>query len=82
MMVLAIWIEYPFDVAVQRSHDADPCEHRRAAKIGDKYERFDSGLPFRERGLFLRKASNVCRGVPQRTQHSAVGEGDGVVEFA
>jgi hypothetical protein len=56
------------------SHDADPCEHRRAAEIGDEYERLDHGLPFRQRGFFLRKGSNVCRRVAQRAQLSAVGE--------
>jgi hypothetical protein len=43
MTIFAIGIIYPFDVAVQRYHDADPCEHRRAAEIGDEYERLDRG---------------------------------------
>jgi len=47
-----------------------------------EHERLDRNLPFRQRGFFLRKASNVCRRVAQRAQLSAVGEGDRVVEFA
>jgi hypothetical protein len=31
MRVFAIGIEHALDVAVQRSHDTDPREHRRAA---------------------------------------------------
>jgi hypothetical protein len=41
-----------------------------------------AGLPFRQRGFFLRKASTVCRRVAQRAQLSAVGKADRVVEFA
>ena len=50
--------------------------------IGDEYESLDRGLPFRQRGFFLWKASNVCRRVAQRAQLFAVGEGDRVVKFA
>jgi hypothetical protein len=32
-------------VAVQRSHDADPGEHGRPAKLGKKKQRFHRGLP-------------------------------------
>ena len=45
MMVFAIGIEHALDVAVQRSHDADAREHRRAAR--DQDQGFHSGLPLR-----------------------------------
>jgi len=47
MVVFAIGIENPFDVAIQGRHDADPREHRRAAQRRDQHQRFDCGLPFR-----------------------------------
>jgi hypothetical protein len=31
MMLFPIWIEHPFDMSVQRPHDADARHHRRAA---------------------------------------------------
>jgi hypothetical protein len=45
MMFFAIGIEHAFDVSVQRPHDADPGEHRRAAVLGDQEKQFDRGLP-------------------------------------
>jgi len=48
----------------------DPYEHRRAAKFGDEYERLDRGLRFRQRGLFLWKASNVCCPGARKAQQS------------
>jgi hypothetical protein len=38
--------ELPFDVTIQRPHDADPGEHRRAAALGNQQQRFHRGLPF------------------------------------
>jgi hypothetical protein len=63
-------------------HHSDPSKHRGSAAIGDEYERLERGLPFRERGFFLWKASNVCRRVAQRAQLFAFGEDDRIVEFA
>jgi hypothetical protein len=47
-MVLAIWIELANMAAVQRSHDANPREHRWAAALDDQHQRLDGGLPFLE----------------------------------
>jgi hypothetical protein len=74
-------IEHALDVAVQRFHDANASEHRRAAEIGNEYQRLNRGPPFCHRGFFLWKASNVCRRVAQRAKLSAAGEGNRIVEF-
>src|SRR5207248_908535 len=50
MMLFASWIKHPFDVPVQRLHDADPSEHRWPAEIGDQDQRFHSRMPFRRLG--------------------------------
>jgi len=47
MRVFAIGTEYPFDVAVQRFHDADPREHRRPAQCRDQHQGFHGSLPLR-----------------------------------
>jgi hypothetical protein len=82
MLVFSRWIEHALDMAAQRFHHADVREHRRAAEIDDEYERLDRGLPFRQRGFFLRKASNVGRRFAQCPQLAAIGEGDRILEFA
>jgi hypothetical protein len=47
MVGLAVWIELANVVPVQRPHDADPREHRRAAvAFGDEDQGFHRGLPF------------------------------------
>jgi len=48
MGVLAVGIEHPFDVSVQRPHDADARHHRRAVKLDDQKQGFDRGLPLVE----------------------------------
>jgi hypothetical protein len=42
MMVFAIGIKRPLDVPVQRFHDANPREHRRAVTFGNQDQRFPS----------------------------------------
>lgn len=44
MMLFPIWIEHPFDMSVQRPHDADARHHRRAAVLGDQEKHFDRSL--------------------------------------
>jgi hypothetical protein len=36
MMTFALDIKHLFDVTVQRPHDADPGQHRRAAGLGNE----------------------------------------------
>jgi len=79
MLFLPCRIEHALGVSVQGPHDADT---RGSAAIGDERERLDRGLPFRQRGFFFWKASNVCRRVAQRAQLFALGEDDRIVEFA
>ena len=51
--------------AVQRSHDSNPCHHRRAAAAA-QHQRFNRRLPFREVGLLLRQLRDVVGRVLQR----------------
>jgi hypothetical protein len=46
MVVFAIGIENALDVTVQRFHDTDASEHRRAVVFGHQNQRFHRGLPF------------------------------------
>jgi hypothetical protein len=49
MMIFARRIRHPFDVTVQRAHDADARHHRRAAvAFGDQDQRLDRRLPLLE----------------------------------
>jgi hypothetical protein len=50
--------------SVQRPHDPDPGEHRRAAKLGNEKQGFHCGLPFRGIVLGFRKFGDLERGVP------------------
>jgi hypothetical protein len=58
MGIFAIGIEHPFDVTIQRPHDADPRHHRRTAAAA-QHQRLDRGLPFRQVGFFFRQAGDV-----------------------
>jgi hypothetical protein len=43
MCLFAIGIEHPFDVTVQRPHDANPGQHGGAVGLCDEDERLHSG---------------------------------------
>jgi hypothetical protein len=45
MSVLARSIKHALNVAVQRSHDADPREHRWLSQFGDRPQALNRGLP-------------------------------------
>jgi hypothetical protein len=66
VMLLAIRIEFANLVTVQRLHDPDPRQHRRAAALGDQQQRLGCGLPFRRFVLGLRKLRDVRPGILQR----------------
>lgn len=68
MMILAVWIEHPFPMPVERLHDANACEHRWPVLFGNQYERLHRGLPLIGVTLCLRQLENLLRGVPQRHQ--------------
>jgi hypothetical protein len=53
-------------MAVERSTNADPSEHRRAAELDHQYQRLDCCLPFGEGGFFLRKGTYPGRETSER----------------
>ena len=55
VMVLPVRIKLPNVAAVQRPHDTDAREHRRAARYRDQDQGFHRSLPLRGRVLGLRK---------------------------
>jgi hypothetical protein len=65
--VLAPWGDLRIWLAgVQRSHDADPGEHRGPAALGDQQQRLHRGLPFVSVVFGLGQFRDVERGVAQR----------------
>jgi hypothetical protein len=50
-------------VSIQRLHDADPREHRRAARRRDQDQRLHCRLPLRGLMLGLRKLRDVAAGM-------------------
>jgi hypothetical protein len=63
MLIFAIRIKHPLNVAVQRPHDPDPREHRRTARRRDQYQRLHSRLPFLDPVLGFRKLRDVVASV-------------------
>jgi hypothetical protein len=53
MRLFAIGIERALDVTIERPHDADAREHRRAAKTDDEQKSFHHSLPFWRREFAL-----------------------------
>jgi hypothetical protein len=80
MRVFAIGIEHALDVAVQRSHDADARQHRRPPVRRDRDQGFHCRLPFRRRGLGLRKLRDVFAGVRERDELATARQGDRIFE--
>jgi hypothetical protein len=76
MMVLARWIKHPLDVTVQRPHDPDPRQHRRAAALGDQQQRLRRSLPLPRLVLGLRKLRDVVAGILERDKRAAAGQRD------
>jgi hypothetical protein len=66
MVVLPIRIKYALNVAVQCPHDADPGEHRRAARCRHQDQGFHCRLPLRGFVLGLRKLDDVIAGILER----------------
>jgi hypothetical protein len=80
MRVFAIGIEHPLDGAVQRSHDTDAREHRRAAGRRHQDQRLHRGLPFGCFVLGLRQCGDVVAGVLQGDELAAAGKRDRIIE--
>ena len=65
-MILPIRIKHALNVAVQRSHNADPRKHRRAAGRRDQDQSLHSSLPLRGLVFGLWKPRDVIAGVLER----------------
>src|SRR6266403_5081818 len=63
MMLFAIGIKHPLNVAVQCPHDANPREYRRSARRRDRDQRLHGRLPLVGLVLGLRKLGDVVAGV-------------------
>ena len=71
MMIFAIGIEHPFDVTVQRPHDADPGQHRGAAGLCNEDQRLHGGLPFGRRVFGFRQLRDVAGGILQGDERAS-----------
>jgi hypothetical protein len=59
MMIFAIGVEYPLDVPVQRPHDADAREHRRAVLFRLPGSGIHRGLPLWHAVIGFRELGDV-----------------------
>jgi len=78
-MILAQRIKLPNAVTVQCSHEADPREHRRAAKLANEKQSFHRRLPFRSLVLGFEQLRDVERGIPQRDELATAGQWDRII---
>lgn len=62
MGILAIGIEPPHDVTVQRLHDRDPRQHLRPVALGDEQQRFHRDFPVGGVVLGFRQFGDVLGG--------------------
>jgi len=65
-MGLTIGVELANLVAVQRSHDPNARQHRRATALGDQEQCFGRRQPIRRFVLCLRELRDVGRGILKR----------------
>ena len=80
MMGLPIRIELANLVAVQRLHDADPRQHRRAAFRRDQDQGLHRRLPLRHLVLGLGKLRDVFAGILERDELAPAGQRDRTIE--
>ena len=80
MRIFARWVERLLNVSVQRPHDADPREHRRAARRRDQDQRFHRRLPFGGLMLRLRQLCDEVAGIFQGNEMAAARERDWIVK--
>jgi hypothetical protein len=75
-------VKLPFDVTIERSHHADPGEHRRATALGNQQKRLHRGLPFCGIVFGLGELGDVEGGVLQCDQLAALCPWDRLFEFS
>src|SRR5258708_6356403 len=75
VLIFARGIEHPLDVAVQRPHDADASEHRRAAQFCNQDQALNRGLPLDGVRFFSWKFGRVARCIEQVTGLRPEGSG-------
>jgi hypothetical protein len=63
MKLFARRFEHALAEAVQRSHDADPRQHRRAVALGTEQQCLGRRLPFRRLVLGLGQLRDVASGI-------------------
>jgi hypothetical protein len=82
MVIFSVGIECSFDVPVKRPHDANPGEHRWAAKFNDQEQRFHRGLPWRGVVFGLGQLGDVAPGVFEGEELPSARLRDRIVERA
>jgi hypothetical protein len=80
MSILAIRIEHPLDVAVQRSQHTDACMHQKVAAFSGTDQALDGGLPFVELLFGLRQLLDIFGRVLKGDKLATAGEGNRFVE--
>jgi hypothetical protein len=68
-----IGIESQHDVTIERCHERDPRQHRRAIPR-DEHQGLDRDLPLRQLRFLFGQSGNVIRGITQRVQLPAIGK--------
>ncbi len=66
MSLLPFGVKQALDVAIQRSHDADPRKHGWPSALGNKNKGFHCGLPLFGVVFHLGQFGDVERGVAER----------------
>lgn len=78
MLFLPVWVEFPFDVTIERPHHADPGEHGRATAFSNQQKRLHGGLPFRGVVFVLGELGDVEGSVAEGDELLARGQFDGI----
>jgi len=81
MVVLPVG-EHALDVPVERPHDPDLRQHRRAAFFDNQHQGADRRLPLGCAVFCFRQLGDVVPGVAQRLELTAIGQRYRVFEFS
>jgi hypothetical protein len=83
MMIFARRIKHPLNVSIERSYDANACQHRRPAlAFGDQDQDFNGSLPLLELLFGLRELLDISGGILEGYELAAAGQRDRIVEPA